>query len=256
MSKESESMHALEDWLKEEASDLLRAPSPENGHIETAVLVAAGAGKSLDAATKAHLLECEECRAVLGGLLEAPPPHRAQRWLGQLLAPRALALAATVTAGLLFVTLPERPPEYSGKGAATSRFEAASVTVLHDDPGSRRVLVEGDEVPIGARLGFRYGNPTGEAKTITILGWDRRRVHWYYPETADGAPQPLRSGSDVVAERLPFDVLLDGAHRAGRLELWMGFDVAPAALATRAKSGRPPTSKMRRLTFNLVEAAK
>lgn len=252
MSRESDSMQSLEQWLTDEAQHVLRAPSPDEGHLELDALIAIAAGRSLDTAEKEHLLACEECRAVLGALLRSPPHDRAQRWLRRILAPRAIAVAAVAAALLIAIDL-SPPTEFASRGGAAARFEAASVTVLRDDPGARRVLVDGDALPLGARLGFRYGNPAGEAKTVTILAWDGHKLHWYYPQEPDGAPHRLKRAA--VAERLPFDVLLDGAHRAGPLHLWIGLDVPPTELAAAAKANAAVPKGARRLTVRLRGAA-
>jgi hypothetical protein len=236
----------LERWLASHREELLTDQSPPGAHVSEAFLIEALQGrKKLDEAALGHLARCSECRHVTRELAlevneDAPVRIRPLPIIG--------VLAAAAVLAVLFVSPPR---EYGEKGAPAD--DAASVTLLAvNKEGVEREARDGATLGLDERLGFRYGNPRGERKTLTVLGWDGRELHWYYPESPNEKPFELRSGSDARNLRLPFDIQLAEKHRAGMLRVIAAFDVDPSALARSVREDRvkeSTTVKVFRLTI-------
>ena len=223
-------------------SETLGGSAPSTPHLDDGTLARLAEGQVRPtAAQRVHLLECLECRDVLGvAAVQVPtsvPEPRWSSWWRWALLPGLAAAAAA--AFVVFAPGAERPDGFRSRGGS-DRYVEASVSFLRSDATGRAVLDPGAEVPLSAQLGFRYGNPAGEARTLTVLGFDGDKIYWYYPETADGAPVELAQGPGAVSKRLPFDIRLEERHRPGPLDLYAAFDVEPAALAAAIRSGSPP----------------
>lgn len=221
---------SIEDQLGRHAREALEEPVPDEPHIddETLALVADGRAK-LKRAQRSHLSRCHECRDVLGvtvALTRDEPAPRTWRWSWALV-PAIAAAAALV----LFVRADPNDVAYQPRGVTAP--DAASVTFLATDAeGRARDLLPGAQLRVGERIGFRYGNPRGARSTLTVLGWDGDRVHWYYPDAPDKAAHAIEE--DALSERLPFDFTVDAP---GALRLVAAFDVEPGALAAQLRSG-------------------
>jgi hypothetical protein len=248
-------VNSLQEWLEANAPDVLDDDREAEGpHIDDARFAKlVDAAEVLDPQELGHLGRCGACRAVAGSLLEtipARPEPEAEPWWSRWWRPVPLSLAAAALAGLVFVVA-RSPDDLQARGDETRDFAAPTVAILAKGADGWRVAEDGHTVTLGARLGFRYGNVTGAAKTITVLAYDGARVHWFYPEKTGDPAQELKSGKDAVNVRLPYDIVLDAEHRAGALTIAAGFDVDPVALASRLKSGRvddTPSTVVRRLT--------
>jgi hypothetical protein len=232
---------SLEDNLHTQARTALESEA-EPPHLDDERLAQAAEGtRPLQRAERAHLSRCAECRDVLAAAAVAAPPAPAQvitprRWL------RVAVPLIAAAAGALFMVSKASPPsvssEYQVRGKPGGSAEAASVTFLATDPdGRRRDLVAGDTVRRGERLGFRYGNPSGAAQTLTLIGWDGQTVHWYYPTEEGGPPAKLQQGPKAQSLRLPLDDTIGPGYKAGRLSLIAAFDADPKALADRVRRG-------------------
>lgn len=208
-------------------------------HLDDEVLERAGGGQAtLTEAQRAHLADCAECRWVLAlaseGAEVVPLPARGPRWGA------VVALAAAVALGVALWPRTAATPE----GGLTARGDEAPLTAevvfLATDPsGRRRELRDDDAVPVGARLGFVYGNPGGVHATLTVLGWDGERLHRYYPEVGE-APFAVDRGPQALGRRLPYDIELREAHGPGPLTVAAAFDVDPEALAAALEAGALP----------------
>jgi hypothetical protein len=124
-----------------------------------------------------------------------------------------------------------------------------------DSAGRSRNLDEGARVSLADRLVFVYGNPAGAHRQLTVLGWDGGAVHWYSPGKEGGTSDSLESGPGAIGRRLPFEVRLAGDHRAGRLAIVAGFDVDPADLASRLRTGKALDPRVRTVDVEIVAGA-
>ncbi len=216
-------------WLREHHEAL--AGDAEGEHLDDARLAQiADAGEALTAEELAHLARCAECREVHAALshTNVVPLRRRRVWL----AVAGLAAAAAV----LIVLRPVDDAGYRAKGEGHELGVASVALIATSTAGARRDLREGDTIRRGERLGFRYGNP-GDHRTLTVLGWDKDEVHWFYPERASGAPAEIEPGA--LNRRLPFDVVID-EELDGWLEVIAAFDADPDAMAERLRSGARP----------------
>jgi hypothetical protein len=180
----------------------------------------------------AHLSRCIECRGILA--------DRVRETAGQVIPFRrrivwALSLAAAVLVGLIFIV---RDPALRNKGSGEA-LSAELTMIATSSTGARRDVRSGDKLLLTDRIGFKYGNPDGAFRTISVLGFDGQTIHWYYPERAGGAAQPIER-TTAIGTRLPFDVELAGDHRPGRLKIVAGFDADPNALALMLQRGESP----------------
>jgi hypothetical protein len=205
-------------------------------------------GRPLSDEHLAHFVRCAECRQVVAvALKEADASARSRRWV------RVVAASATtlaLAAGLAIVVTADTDDGLRRRGERSAL--AADLTVVAVDSTSRtRELMDGDRVGVNERVGFRYGNPAGRFSTLTVLGWDGERVHWYYPEKAGGAPARIAAGEKALSIRLPFDVKLDD-HRPGPLWVVSAFDEDPDALARRVRREGPPEASERTGLVKLV----
>lgn len=230
---------SLEEELGRWAREALQDEGPKGPHVddERLSLCAEGRGR-LTRAERQHLAHCEECRDVLGQGAALPQPETSSRWV-KWRWPAVFIPTLAAAAGLMFALSPRPGPEseYRLRGASEVAEQASLSFVATGRDGRRRVLNPGDAVVLGEQLGFRYGNPAGLAKTLTVLGWDGQTIHWYYPEAEGGAPAPLEGGPAAVNRRLPFDVRLGPDDRLGPLTLIAAFDAPPAVLAADLRKG-------------------
>lgn len=206
------------------------------------------AGAAFTTTELEHLARCVECRTVVALVTadQQPPESLAASPLGRGLWLAAAAVLA-IGAGLAAWPALRGDDGYTRKGAGAPL--TAEMTLLATGPdGARRDVRDGDVVRLDDRLGFKYGNPDGRHRTLTVVGWDGQQLRWYYPASADGAPHAAEPG---LARRLPFDVKLDD-HRPGTLVVVAAFDADPAKLAADLRAGRAPPGALR-LT---VEAAR
>lgn len=199
----------------------------------------------LRAEERTHLAACAECRAVLAEVgREQPAPvipifRRRPVWIAAAAAVAAVALLAINVPALL----PRDELQARGRGsnADVAEPEASGVALVAvDAAGVRRDLASGARATLSDQLGFRYGNTSGARRTLSILGWNGGHVHWYYPESAAGAPIALESGQAARAVRLPFDIALAERHVAGPLTVVAGFDLDPRSIARALESGEDP----------------
>lgn len=235
------------------STETLGETAPTTAHLDDGVLARIAEGSLRpDAQQRAHLADCRECRDVLGIAAAMAPSEvevrRASRWKWTLFPGFAMAAVAAVA---VFMVGDPTSETYRTRGGV-DRYTEASVTFLRSDARGRAVVEAGATVALDAQLGFRYGNPTGEARTLTVLGFDGETIHWYYPERAGGAPMALDRGPDAVSRRLPFDIRLQERHRAGALHLYAAFDVDPDELAAAIVRGAPPPGATH-LKIELVE---
>jgi len=244
----------LESLLSHHARAALEGPAPATPHLDDGALARLAEGKIRPtAAQRAHLLECLECRDVLGAAAGAvpdlaPEPRRRFGWATWLVPGFAAAAAAAV---VLFSPAGDRPDGLKARGGDTLG-QPASVAFLVTTAKGREVLGDGAEVPLSAQLGFRYGNPDGDVDTLTILGYDGEQVFWYYPEAPGKPAFGVKRGPEAINARLPFDIRLAERHRAGKLQLFAAFDVEPEALAQRIEAGDVGQDVVR-LTVTLVK---
>ena len=235
-------MSDLERWLRQNRTPLLGdTPPPDDTHLPDERLAAVAEGSRLTPAERGHLGACSECRAVLaevGALQPTPPVARPRAQAGWV----ALALGLLGTAAALVVWWRPVGDSRVDSGTYHARGSDAGlapevIVLAHDAAGTRRTLSAGASVRPTDRLGFVYGNPAGVHRTLTVLGWDGARVHWYYPERLGDPPVAVRPERSV---RLPFDVGLED-HSPGPLTVVAVFDTDPQALARDlAASGPPP----------------
>lgn len=258
----SESNDRLEALLAEALADTEPAPpappapvAPEGPHLDDGTLARLAEGRLRPtAAQRAHLVACAQCRDVLGAAAvavpdTAPEPRRARPWTWWLAPGLAAACAAAAVVAVPFGPRGDGVVDdvagYRARGAA-DQAEAATVSFLATLPdGRREVLSSGARVPLGARLGFRYGNPAKQARTLTVLGYDGAVVRWYYPQGPGKPAFEIEGGPEVVNSRLPFDIQLAQRHRPGKLTLVAAFDVSPDALAAALRAGAVPDDATR-----------
>lgn len=228
--------HRTEQILREDA-ELVFARSDEGPHLSDERLASVVCdGAKLTKAELTHLAECAECREVLAiELREREGGRRASRWVERTLL--GVAVAA-VAAGLALFIIPTPAPMPRTRGGDLAPLTADVTVLAVDDSGRRRELSDSDRVRLTERLGFRYGNPQGRFSTVTILGWDGERLHWYYPASDSEPAQQVEGGKRAMSVRLPFDVKLND-HRPGPLSIVVAFDRNPKALADALRRGAP-----------------
>jgi hypothetical protein len=198
-------------------------------HLDDGVIAAwIERSEPLSDRAKLHLASCLECREIIGALLRERSkvvelPRR--RWLA------GVAIAASIA----LVSLLMIPDEYRGTKGRTAELSRGVALLAIDARGARRDLEDGSVVRTTDRIGFIAGHPGESEATLTILGWDGKQVHWYYPEKAGDPPHRIASGT--IGERLPFDVELSD-HAPGALLVAAGFDVDPRALAGMLERGK------------------
>lgn len=235
----------LEEALRDSADRVFQDDSPE--HLEDRVLEAFIENQSpLSAKAQHHLSECTECRSVVAALLEARAEQSAQVipfWR------RAALPILAVAAAVLFAVVVQQPqpkvaPPPSGlHSKGPSPKLKAEVTMLAIQKGQRRDIRSGDTMMLSEKIGFKYGNPLSEVQTLTLLGWDGSALHWYYPESPEGAPHRLKQGALAMGVRLPFDIHLQDKHKLGTLVVAAAFDSDPKAIAKTLRSGTLMESK-------------
>lgn len=245
MNSNDESPKGLEALLRAHAREGLDGGPPQGPHIDDGALAQLAEGRARPtAAQRRHLSECAACRDVLGAAASAvpeaaAPPRRRFDWRFAF-APGLLAAAAGIA---IFVLPGDRPDGYARRGGE-ARYEEASVSVLRIGDGRREVLGDHARVPLSARLGFRYGNPAGEARTLTVIGYDGAQIRWYYPEGPGEPGFSIQGGAAAVSRRLPFDIRLAERHQAGPLHVWAAFDVEPEAFAAQVRAGGSPKAAL------------
>ncbi len=216
-------------------ADALLGDTAEAGHItdERFALLAEGAAP-LTAEERAHVARCSECAAVVGELFEArgAAPKRRRRPAHWARRAAAVGLIAAATAAVLVFA-----PRDELRSKGSSEVRSADVALLAIGPDGKRDLRTGDTIRPGEQIGFKYGNTEGAHRTLTIAGWDGRRMHWYYPESAAGAAEVIRGGDDAKSVRLAFDIKVDDDYQPGALRIVAAFDASPADVeaALRAK---------------------
>lgn len=187
------------------------------------------------AAETAHFSRCEECRAILADRAVPKSPANVR-----LLYPRRLISFAAAAAAIFFGFLIfGRDPGMRSKGGEA--ITGAELTLIAtSSTGVRRDLRDGGTLLLSDRLGFKYGNPDGKYKTISVLGYDGRTIHWYYPDKTSGqTSQPIEK-TVAAGTRLPFDIGLADDHRPGQLRIVAAFDADPRVLAGQIERGTPP----------------
>jgi len=226
---------ALDQWLQRHA-EVLMSDVTDQEHLDDETLAATVNGQhALSIDQLKHLAECSECRAVVIELgreysqpaLRLSPIKTWGRWLWI-----AAPIAAAVIAMLNIDPNQSSQQDFQHRGAVGATMTAEVAFLVTGEDGVQRDLKAGDSVSLKARLGFRYGNPDGTHKSLTIVGWDGSRLHWYYPETPDGEALTVKTG---INHRLPFDVGLDD-HTPGELTIVAAFDLTPEQLAQRVQT--------------------
>jgi hypothetical protein len=231
---------ALPVWLKEHAEEVFHGV-PDGPHLSDTWLVNAPPIDGIEPEAQAHLLGCVECRAVWRAALEAavesaPEPARPFRW-------HRWALRGAVAAGvgvLLTAHFSAEPPapEFVSRGAAQTPREAPALSLRAvSAEGQVRDLPDRATVQLRERLGFVYGNADGVARTLTIIGYDGRQLHWYYPDAPGPSGLGIESGPNSRGTRLPYDVALAPDHRLGELVVVGAFDADSSRLAAQLQAG-------------------
>ncbi len=220
--------------LFERGASALFDDASEGEHIsDERVAILADQGGAMTPEEIAHVARCAECAEVVGGVLAAKPGNAIRRGRGAHWARRApLLVAVAAAAGVLFVALPREDGLRSKGGLEATTADVALVAIGRE---RKRDLRTGGTVRLDEQIGFKYGNVEGEHATLTIAGWDGRRVHWYYPERADEAPPRIEGGPAAQGLRLPFDIKLEG-YPKGALRIIAAFDTEPAAVAAALES--------------------
>jgi hypothetical protein len=201
-------------------------------HVDDGAIAAMiESGALLGERERAHLASCFECREIVGQLLRergkvVALPSRG-RWVA------GLAIAASIALVSIVVVLPEEKEHRGTKGIATQMSRGIALVAV-DREGARRDLSEGGKVRTSERLGFIAGHPEEGASTLSILGWDGEKVHWYFPEKAGAAPYAIEGKK--IGVRLPFEIELSD-HATGELLVVAGFDVDPNLLARQLETG-------------------
>ena len=260
----TEGPRGVEAALQAHAADVFAARSTGEHLDDELIERTLSTGRAWTASQVAHLATCAECRDVVAlaarsgapsgtSLAAGSTPWRPLlAWLGA-----AAAASMVVVAGTRLGLAPALAPEgYAPKGHDQSGDLAPEVTFLATSAeGRRRDLREGDAVGLDERLGFKYGDPSGGHLTLTILGWDGARVHWYYPERAGAEPVALARRAGALAVRLPEDIALGHAHRPGPLTIAAAFDAEPSELAASLRSGGPLPDGATRIRVRVVSPA-
>ncbi len=232
----------LEEALRASAENVFQDSNSQK-HLEDWELEAlVETFKPLSAQAQHHLSECTECRNLVAALLEGQPNEGAKvlplRPLRRALIP-LIPIAATVA--LFAVLRPVAPPKPPVNDVTRNRGLPpkllAEVTLLATLSGVRRDVRTSQTLKLNERLGFKYGNPNGEVKTLTLLGWDGVKIHWYYPEFPQGEAYRLKWGPKVLGIRLPFDIELKEKHKPGPLVVAAAFDADPKAIAEKLRKG-------------------
>jgi hypothetical protein len=187
----------------------------------------------------AHLARCAECRTIVA---ERAREDGGRDNLIRLDTFRARVVSVLAAAAALFIGVAFylRDPNMRSKGTDTE-LRAELTMIATSANGERRDVESGGTLQLSDRIGFKCGNPEGEHKTLTVLGYDGRTVHWYYPERA-GDPAHAIESTQAIGTRLPFDIQLEGDHQPGRLKIIGGFDVDPKSLAASIERGEIPKS--------------
>ena len=210
------------------------APEGEAPHLDPARIAQVVEGRArltLDEA--AHAAGCASCRGALVVTTQVQAPPRPQGgWLWGGAVGGALCAAA-----MLFAV--RGGDEWRARGAAVDAHSPA-VTWLAVEGDAVRTLTSGATLQPGVLLGFRYGNPSGAARTLTLLAWGGGQVHWLYPEAPGGPAFALRAGPEARAVRLPEDVEVDDTFVPGPLLLCAAFAAAPPAVAEALARGACP----------------
>jgi hypothetical protein len=200
---------------------------PKGEHLADDALAAKiDHGEPFTELERAHLVSCRECRNIAGMLLRARPSQAEVVPLFQRRSTFAglAAIAATMALLTWMVSLP--PDDDYGRKGSSAQLTAEVSLLATDAAGARRDLASGDRLRTTDRLGFRYGNPAGEHRTLTIVGWDGAKVHWYHPESPRDAAPAIKAGPEAIAVRMPFDVELSD-HAPGKLVVMAAFDLDP-----------------------------
>jgi hypothetical protein len=171
----------------------------------------------LEAAMRAHTLQCEACRSyydrhlLLARFDPTAPPAAARiaRGLGLRLDTRprmaravwwAAALAVPAAAALLLVARSDRVvAPLPGADATPDMFAARAVSRADAlQPGlwiyrlgadGRPRLAKG-EVDAGDELAFAYANPAGKPYVLVFGVDEHRHVYWFHPAWSRGQPSP------------------------------------------------------------------
>ena len=226
----------LEEALRANMGELFEDTTSKPHLDDLALEAKVQKGAAFDEREQQHLAECTECRAVVSALIQSREEQGAVvplRRFRQVVAP-LLALAAAIA---LIVIIPRLKPEHTATLKGERAPLAAEVTLLASSEGRRRDVRDGDPIRIDELLGFKYGNPQGDASDVTIIGWDGQSVHWYYPEAPSGSPHQLKKGPKVMSIRLPFDINLKEKHKPGPLTIAVAFDARPEEIAAQLKRG-------------------
>ncbi len=216
-------------------------------HIEAEQLAAAAAGRlALDETAMTHLASCGECRDILGHaahLETNTKPTRAKWWLG-LIPVVAVAAAAIV--------LVPRDDGYTSRG--DTKTLSSSVTLLiTDSAGQVREAQKQDSLRYGDRIGARYGNPE-RFKTLTVLAWDGKKVHWLYPASPSENRLTVEGGPAALSRRLSEDVVIDSDFSLGPLLVVVAFDGDATEMANVLEQGQTPDNMTAVHSFEIVSA--
>lgn len=182
-----------------------------------------------------HFARCEECRALLADRAVSKNPANVRSLYPRRLISFAAAAAAIFFGFLIF----GRDPGMRSKGSAVASGGAELTLIATSSTGVRRDLRSGGTLQLSDSLGFKYGNPEGKYRSISVLGYDGRTIHWYYPENAENPAQAIEK-TEAIGTRLPFDIGLKDDHRPGKLQVIVAFDADPRVLAAQVERGTPP----------------
>ena len=195
--------------------------SPPSSHEDSRRAIDAHfAGRAvprLEAAMRAHTLDCASCRSYYDRhlLLARLDPTaldaeaRIARGLGLEDRPRArgrragwlAALALPVAAGAILLAWPERHAEHPGpppsNGAFTARAGARlgprdrepALWIYRLEAGGPVRVVEG-RVQAADELAFAYANPAGKSHLLVFGVDEHRHVYWFHPAWAPGQSPP------------------------------------------------------------------
>lgn len=227
--------------------------SPEwltrDGHLTTLSLERHLAGE-IDASP--HLESCEACMVRHMALLEdaitmppAPPiaPAKAPSpW------PLAGVILAAAAALVFLVILPTAPSNDGVRVKGSFAFEVHA----HDGKTSR-LLVDGDAVAAGERLGFRVKSDA--AGHLLILGRDAADTIWLaYPQDGQGQSAPFEAGA---LRDLKQAVTLDATPGEERLIAVLCADPITQASAGPLvlKRATPEGCRVRQITLRKTAAA-
>ncbi len=226
-------------------------------------------GAREEAQLRAHLPECEVCRARYERHLlferltrGRGAQQRLARGLGFRIEserswPRwtaaVMATAATAAAALLVFGRPSEPPhpEFYARSGPSSLAPSLLVYRMHSDtaPVQAQSRISRDD-----ELAFAYSNPSTK-KYLWIFGVDEHRhVYWYYPAWPEGTPEPgpYAARAGVGPHELPEAVRHD--FDGSRLELYSLMSDEPLSVAeiearvtTTGNAELPNATAVRRL---------